>query len=216
MSHPDEFARAARWPHGAPAGTLTGTSRGTLEAIAYAEGVSLVRRIGRVVPVAPLTWEEVERLAQALALWPPRVEEWAAYIEPGVPVSRFALQVYVPPDSRVVKPGGRLVGVRSGRGRAERGHVFRASDEVRALATPVGVCDGARHVADLWRSESDVGPAGGEKVGERWEIEGGWTADLRRCEADLTDGRRRLWFTPGEGDFLATVLPLRARVAPAA
>lgn len=189
MSAPGRMDRPAEVP------TLDGLARARANARRVADGLS-----GRVTylvpdgvqtapsasgPSADLSWDDVDALARAFLVWGLERTTWAGYGERGLPPSQAAAQVYEPPGAGTTPV---TVGLATATA-VLRGRRLVAPVVVRPYAREDGRGDGVVAVADLWREEPGVGPVGGEKVGERWVVDGRVVLDVtRRAAVSLHGG----------------------------
>ncbi|MFO0931432.1 MAG: hypothetical protein U1E39_01840 [Planctomycetota bacterium] len=189
MSAPGRTDRPAYLP------TLDGLARARANARRVADGLA-----GRVTyllpdgvqtapsasgPSADLSWDDVGALARAFLVWGLERTTWAGYGERGLPPSQAAAQVYEPPGAGTTPV---TVGLATATA-VLRGRRLVAPVLVRPRAREEARGDGVVVVADLWREEPGVGPAGGEKVGERWVVDGRVVLDVtRRAAVSLHGG----------------------------
>lgn len=183
MSAPDRTDRPADLP------TLEGLARARARArrvsdgregrtaFLLPDGVQTTSGVGG--PSADVPWADVEALARAFVRWAVERTTWAGYRERGLPPSQAAAHVHQPPGADAAPV---TVGVATATA-VLRGRRLVAPVVVRARAGEAAPEEGIVVVADLWRDEPGVGPVGGEKVGERWVLDGRVVVDVTRHAA---------------------------------
>ncbi len=194
MSAPDRIDRPADLP------PLDGLARARANARRIADGLS-----GRVTyllpdgvqtargasgPTADLSWADVDALARAFLVWGlardvGRLRRTRAAAVAGGGAGLRAGGRRRDAGDRRPRDGDRGVARAPARRTGGRAPA-RAREEVRG--------DGVVVVADLWRDEPGVGPIGGEKVGERWVVDGRVVLDVtRRAAVSLHGGVPVAW-----------------------
>ena len=209
MSAPDRIDRPADLP------PLDGLARARANARRIADGTS-----GRVThllpdgvqtargasgPTADLSWADVDALARAFLGWGLARTTWAGYGERGLPPSQAAAQVYEPAGADATPV---TVGLATATA-VLRGRRLVAPVVVRPRAREDLRGDGVVVVADLWREEPGVGPIGGEKVGERWVVDGRVVLDVTRRAAVSLHGGVPVAWTIADLDALRAWLDAR-------
>jgi hypothetical protein len=195
------------WRAGRSLGRVYRTPNATLEARLDADGAALHRLTGPHTPDVTLRWDDLAALARAFERWREVRDEWAAYYEKGVVGASFAAQVYWPAGRAAER---RAVGF-AGQVPPERAGIrFGSTDALRPFESPRAVAPSIEAIAELWRTELRIGPRGGERVGERWLLDGGVVIDVRRTEARSIDGRGRFTWLAYEADVPGELLALRS------
>jgi hypothetical protein len=197
------------WRAGRALGRVYRTPNGSLEARLAPHGASLHRVFGPIAPDVTVSWDDLAALAGAFARWEAVRDEWAAYFERGIVMAGCAAQIYWAPGRGTPQ---RTVGLGGGsRGRVS-GVSLERKDEVRPFAAARTVAPGIEVIADLWRSEPTIGPAAGERIGERWLVEGRVAIDARRLDAHTRHGATSFPWLMWESEVPAELLALRAQV----
>ena len=198
-----------KWRAGRSLGRVFRTPSGSLEARLAPHGATLHRIFGPIAPDTTVSWDDLAALARAFTRWEAVRDEWGAYFERGIVMAGCAAQIYWAPGHGIPQ---RTVGFGGGsRGRIS-GVALERADELRPLAVARTVEPGIEVIADLWRCEPTIGPAAGERVGERWLVEGRVSIDARRLEARTRHGATSFPWLMWESEIPSELLALRAEV----
>ncbi|MCC7137670.1 MAG: hypothetical protein IT460_04500 [Planctomycetes bacterium] len=199
----EEVRRA--WRDGRSIGRVYRDPSGSLEARVERDAIRFHRVSGQLCDDLALDRARVAAVARALDRWSAVRDGWAWYEEKGVPPTSVAVRVHVAPGRDAPR---RVLGWSVDQPGRPAFH-FAGADELRSLPAPRRVGDGIVVLADLWRVEPRVGPVGGERVGERWALDGGLVLDVRRALALLrVDGHWFPWL-PHEATLPGELLRLR-------